>query len=125
MSKIDEWVNSIIVVLLLVHASVWAFGYFTNRLLYLVSFLNLAVGVAIIAYWVAKQFQIQQHNFDALEIAVLCFETIVIAAAVYSIFTSTVHNWLKVTQYIFFGIHFLVLIAAIIFMLTFKINKLF
>ena len=124
MSRTDQWANSILVLLLLLYASVWAYGYFTNRLLYVISFLNLATGIAIIVYWVVKQLQIQQHFIEGREVAVLCFELIVIGTALYGIFSGHVNNWLKVTQYTFFGIHFLVLIGGLIFMLTFKMNRL-
>jgi hypothetical protein len=124
MSKPDQWVIITIGLLILLHLSVLAIGYFTARFAYLSAVQNAAAGVSIILYWAIRQLQIEQHTIETRELIVLLFEVVVIAAAVFYIGTSQRDSWLRVMQYIFFGIHLLALVLGLIFMLTFKMNKL-
>jgi hypothetical protein len=104
--------------------SILVIGYFTAKFTYLAAVLNAAAGISIILYWIIRQLQIEQHYFESREIIVLLFEVLVIAAAVFYIATSQKQNWLRVMQYIFFGIHLVTLLLGLIFMLTFKMKKL-
>ena len=124
MIKSDQSVVIIMGLLILLYLSVWVVGYFTGKLFYFMSILNLASAAAIILYWTVRQLKIQQHTIELREIVVLGAELIVIACAVYVIAAGNKFNWLKVVQYIFFAIHFLLLLLALIFMLTFKMNRL-
>jgi len=124
MIKLDQSVVIIVGLLILLYLSVWAVGYFTGKLFYFMSILNLASAAAIILYWTVRQLKIQQHTIELREIVVLGAELIVIACALYVIAAGNKFNWLKVVQYIVFAIHFLLLLLALIFMLTFKMNRL-
>lgn len=125
MGKSDQWVVITIVVLILLHISILVIGYVTSKVAYLAAIINLAAGASLIGYWVIRQMQIQQHIIETREVIVLLGEVLVIGAAVFYIFSGQKGNWLKVTQYTFFGIHLFVLILALIFMLTFKMDRLF
>ena len=124
MNKTDQPVVIIMGLLLLLYLSVWAVGYFTGKLPYLIAGLNLATAACIILYWVVRQLKIKQHYFELREMMVLGAELAVIACAVYAITAGSKINWLKIVQYIVFAIHFLVLILGLIFMLTVKFNRL-
>ena len=124
MIKSDQSVVIIMGLLILLYLSVWAVSYFTGKLFYFMSILNLASAAAIILYWTVRQLKIQQHTIELRDIVVLGAELIVIACAVYVIAAGNKFNWLKVVQYILFAIHFLLLLLALIFMLTFKMNRL-
>ena len=124
MGKSDQWVIITIALLILLHLSILAIGYFTTKLPYLASVLNLAAGISIILYWIIRQIQIEQHTIELREIIVLFFEVVVIGGAVFYMVATQKNNWLKIMQYLFFGMHLLVLIVGLIFMVTFKMNKL-
>jgi hypothetical protein len=124
MNKTDQWVLIIIVAVIFLHLSVWVIGYRMNKLHLLTAVINLLAGASIIIYWGVRQLKVTHHYIETREIIVLGFEIIVIACAVYAIVTGQKSNLLKVMQYVFFGIHLTVLIAALIFFLTFKMNKL-
>jgi hypothetical protein len=124
MSKSDQWTIITIALLIILHLSILANGYFTTKLPYVASVLNLAAGTSIILYGVIRQIQIEQHTIELGEIIILLFEVSVIGDAVFYIVTTQKNNWLKVLQYITFGIHLLALILGLIFMLTFKMNRL-
>ena len=124
MVKSDQLVITIIVALLIVYITVWVAGYFSHRISYLFSFLNAAAAMCLICYWAIHQLQIQQHAVETREMAVVLLEMLVTVISIYTIVLHPVSMPFKVTQYIIFGIHFIVLIAALVFMLTFKMNRL-
>ncbi len=124
MSKSDQWINITVVVFILLHLSIWVVGLLTNKLSYLTACLNLVAGISIIVYWVQKQLRIDQHYIELREIIVLCFELLVVGCTLYSFITRQWDNGIRIAQYIFFGIHLAALLLFLIFMLTFKMNKL-
>lgn len=123
MSKSDQWVSIIIVVTILIYLSVLTIGLVYHKISWL-SILNIVTALSIVIYWTQKQFRISQHIFDPLEMAVLCFEVAVIGISVYTILGKQSFNWITIIQKVIFGIHLSVLIIFLVFMLTFKINKL-
>lgn len=123
MSKSDQWISLIIVITILINLSVLTMALVFHKTSWL-TLLNVVSALSVIIYWTQKQFQISQHTADPMEIAVLCFEIAVIGFAVYSILSKQSFNWLILLQKIVFGIHLSALILFLIFMLTFKINKL-
>lgn len=125
MSLGDKSVLLIVVGGLLLHITIWVIGYFTNRLAVLISFLNLAMAISFLAYWIINEMQVQQHFFEFREVAFLFFAIIIAGSALYKILSAGQLKWLTILQYIFYGIDLTILIAALIFMLTFKITKLF
>ena len=85
---------------------------------------NLVAGLSVLIYWVQKQLLIKQHLFGITEILALVFEMIVIASAIYFLVSKKAGNWVVILQYVFFGIHLLVLVLLFVFMLTFKMKRL-
>ena len=125
MSKSDQWINLAVFFLIIIHLSVWIIGYKTHKLCSLITWLNLVVGSSVFFYWIQHEISITQHIFEVREMLVLSLEVILIGCALYSLVTHQWNAWLKIIQYIFFGIHLIILIIFLIFMLTFKMNKLF
>lgn len=124
MSKSDQWANIILVIFIVLHLSVLIIGFISGKAPWLAVILNLIVGLSIVIYWLQKELRIVQHNIESTEIIVLCFEVAVIGLSIYLLSSGRWTNWLKTVQYVFFGIHFLCLVAFLVFMLTFKMNKL-
>lgn len=124
MSRSDQWVLFIALAAVVTHISAFIAGLVTNRLPYLMSILNLACSLILVLYWIQKQLRITQHIFETREILVLCLEVTVVVVSVYSLASNTWNTSSRIFQYIVSGIHLLVLIAFILFMLTFKMKKL-
>jgi hypothetical protein len=74
---------------------------------------------------VQKQIRITQHIFEGREIAVLCLECLIAGFSIYCIVARPEGYWVKVIQYTAFGLHFTALVLFGVFLLTFKMNKLF
>jgi hypothetical protein len=124
MSNPDKVVIIIMLLLITIHLGVAVAGFITGRLLFLMTLLNLIAGLSIIIYWIQKQLRISQHIFEGREVLGLILELIVVGCGMYVLSKNHAVNFFKVLQYIFFSIHLLLLILALIFMLTFKMNKL-
>ena len=125
MVKSDQPVIITLAALLFLHTILWIVGYFSDRLSYLFSFLNAATAVMIIVFWSVHEFRIKQHFIEGRELTALGLELLVAAVSIFTILVHPASHSFKITQYIVFGIHFTVLVAGLIFMLTFKITKLF
>ena len=125
MSLEDRWIIIGLVIVILVHFAALIIGHYANKLSYLISILNLAIALSILAYWIINEIQVQQHAIELREIVVLIFEVIVAVSALYNIISANYNKPLRILQHIFFGVDLIVLITALIFMLTFKITKLF
>lgn len=123
MSKSDQWISIFIAFLILIHLSVLIISIVYHKISWM-PVLNLLAALAVILYWVQKQFSISHHILYSSELAVLGFEVAVIAFAVYSILNKQNVNWLMIIQKTVFGIHLSVLVLFLVFMLTFKINRL-
>lgn len=120
----NQFTNIILTVLIAIHFSVLIVGIKTNRIGFYLSLLNLVDGMLILLYWIQKQLSITQHFVDTTEILVLSFEMIVIASASYLLMSKKVSNSLVIMQHVLFGIHLLVLILFLVFMLTIKMKRL-
>jgi hypothetical protein len=125
MSISDKQMNMILILVIIIYLAVLVTGLWKHELVNYCSFLNAATGAAIIVYWVQKQIGITQHIVEAREIAVLCLEGLIAGMAIYAIFASPTPYWLKIMQYIIFGVHLSLLVLFLVFMLTFKMKKLF
>jgi hypothetical protein len=124
MFKSDELVIGILSFTILIQTAILIAGRITGKPALPVSIFNAAFAFSVLGYWLVRQFQIQQHMYDSREALVLFSEIILIILTVYSIIIQHSNYPLRVIQYCFFAIHFLVCLLAFIFMLTFKINRL-
>jgi len=123
MSKPDNWIIFSVASLIAVHLAVLVIGLITKKF-YAATVLNLVLGLSVIIYWIQNQLRITQHYIDMREMLCLGFEVILIASAIYSLAASRQTSLTIVAQCVFFGIHFVALLLFIVFMLTFRINKL-
>jgi hypothetical protein len=125
MSRSDQWANILLELLVILYFSILIIGLIIRKLPVLIPLLNIAVALLIIVYWIQKQLRIDQHFIETRELVVLGIETLIIATATYFINTAHRYYWLKIIQYWVFGIHLALLLLFIVFMLTFKMNRLF
>jgi len=124
MSSSDKQISGVLAVIILIHIAIPVTGLAIASCFYLVVYLNLAVSIALLLYWLQKQIRIQQHFIELREVIVLGFEVVVAGCSVYALVTEPVSS-LRLIHLVFSGIHLLAFIAFFIFMLLFKIKKLF
>ena len=87
--------------------------------------LNFVSGSLIVGYWVRKQIIITQHIFEIREITYVSFELFVAGLSGYTVLTRPANSIMSTVHYSIAALHLLGLIMFLIFMLTFKIRKLF
>ncbi|MCW3116077.1 MAG: hypothetical protein JWM28_159, partial [Chitinophagaceae bacterium] len=96
-----------------------------NKLPFYIVFINLLAGLSVIIYWIQKQIRITQHSIEFREMIFLVIESLIVGISVYYILSSPLNHWIKVVQYIIFGLHWILTLLALAFMLTFRIKRLF
>lgn len=125
MSKSDQFIAVIILLLILIHLVIGIAGYITGRLLLLVTLLNLLSASAIVIYWIQKQLTISRHIFEGREMIVVGLELAMLVGAVYFFCSGRGVIFARLLQYFFFGAHLLCLLLGLFFMLSFKMNRLY
>lgn len=95
-----------------------------SQLIFIIT-LNIITSFLLVFYWVFKQFRIKTHFYELREMAVLFFEILILVSSLYAIYLDVFPKWIAVIEYGFFVLHLIVLILCLIFILTFKIRKLF
>lgn len=124
MSTTDIRETTVLILVFIFHLAAIIIGYKMQKTTLLISYLNAMLVISMFIYWVLKNLNIQEHNFELRESYALFTEACILIFALYSIMGF--HNsTLKVINYIGFGIHLLVTIGMYIFISLFKINKLF
>ena len=124
MSSSDKQISAALAIIILIHIAIPVMGLANASCFYLVAYLNLAVSLSLLLYWLQKQIRIQQHFIELREVVVLGFEAAVVGCSAYALIKEPL-RWLRVTHFVFSGIHLLAFIAFFIFMFLFKIKKLF
>lgn len=122
---IDKYVNLVIVLILICHLIAFIIGQKMQKTALLISYVNAIVVICILVFWVNKNLNIQEHYFEFKEVLVLCLEACVLIFALCSIVGFYNNSYVKVINYIAFGLHVLAAMGMLIFMLVFKYNKLF
>jgi hypothetical protein len=112
------------IILILLHVLMLVVGYKTNQLAYFMAILNGLLSLSILVYWIQKQFRMTQHHFEWREINVLGFEMLVAGLAFYALMSKTEYSWLRLLHHVFWVLHFLCLVAFLVFLLTFKMKRL-
>jgi hypothetical protein len=124
MSHANLRVNIILGALVVSHLLVLVILFVSDAGPLFAGLLNMIAGIGAIFYWARKELRIQKHYYGWQEITALCFEALVIISAACFVAGNYWNGQLKTLQFTIFGIHLLCCLLMLIFMLTFKINKL-
>src|SRR6187402_603078 len=125
MSYSDKRISAAIAATILIHFAILIVSLVTPTLSFLTLLINLAISLSICIYWIQKKIRITQRIFELREILFISLEVMVAGCSIYSILTADPIIWLRVVNFVILGIHLLLLLAFFIFMLTFKIKRLF
>lgn len=121
----DINVSTVMIIIFIFHLATIIIGYKTQKTTLLISYLNAAIVIGLFIYFAINSLNIEQHKFEFRELFVICMETCILIFALYSIIGFHNKTYVKVINYIGFGIHLLGTTGMLYFMLTFKFNKLF
>ena len=120
----DQFIKLILSICIIVHFAVFILTFTSKKFLQFVSVLNGAVAAGIIFYWPKRQMRYEKFDFHSKEMLVLIFELILLLISIYTLIKPGVHQWIKLTQCISFGIHLIILVFLLCFMNFFKMNQL-
>ncbi len=121
--------NSTLTILLIGCIVIFALALLNSLLnshsLFFILLLNSVAALSILLYWTIKQLSITQHYFEVREVVVIFIEVLILCFSLYGLFGKTLTKWPKILTYGIFGTHFIVLVLFLLFVLTFKMKKLF
>ena len=115
---------NLVIAILICQIATLLIGIKISKTQVVVSYLNAIVVIGILIFWVSQNLNLQQHYFEFREAFVLCLEACILIFALYSILGFQ-NNTLKTINYIGFALHLLAAVGLLVFILTFKITKLF
>jgi hypothetical protein len=121
----DITVITVMIIILICHIATITIGKKRQKTTLLISYLNAVIVIGIFIYFAINSLHIEQHNFEFRELFVLCLEACILIFALYSIIGFPNKTYVKIINYIGFGIHLLATTGMLYFMLTLKFNKLF
>jgi hypothetical protein len=120
----DSWIIVLIISFLVINIIVFVVGYKIHQLPYCIAILNLVVASLSTLYWIIDSVNIRHFNLETREIIVLSIEVFIIGFGIFSLLTKQEKLSVNIINYIGFGINFLAGLGMLIFMLTFKMNRL-
>ena len=121
----DTNVSTAIIIILICHLSIFIIGWKTQKNTLLISCLNAVIAIGIFIFFAIDIVNLKQHNFELREIFVICMEVCILIFGLYTIMGFQERTYVKVINYIGFGIHLLATTGMLYFMLTFKFDRLF
>ncbi len=121
----DLLVSIIITLILISHLVALIIGYKMQKTSLIISYLNTITVIGVSAFWAITIPNIKQHNFEFRELLVICLETCILIFALYSIIGFHNKAYVKVINFIGFGVHLLTTIIMFYYMFAFKFDKLF
>jgi len=121
----DINISTAMIGILICHLAIITFGYILQKTTLFISYLNAVIVIGIFIFWAINSLNVKHHNLEFRELFVLCFEACILIFALYSIIVFHTKTYVKVINYIGFGIHLLATIGMLYYILTFKFNRLF
>jgi hypothetical protein len=109
---------------LIINIAVFLVGYKVHQLPCYIPILNIVIGSILILYWVVESLNVRHLNIEQREMIVLSMEIFIVGFAIYSLLTKQEKMAINLVNYIGFGINFLAGFGMLIFLLTFKMNRL-
>ena len=120
----DSWIIIFIVSFLAINIIVFTVGYKINQLPYLIAILNIVISSLSIIYWIIKNLNVQHLHIELREIIILSIEVFIVGFAILCLLTKQEKLAVNIVNYLGFSIKFLAGLGMLIFMLTYKMNRL-
>ena len=113
------------IIILVCHIAIITIGYKKQKTILLISYLNVVIVIGIFVFWVINSLNTKQHNFELRELFGICLEACILIFGLYTILGFQNKTYVKLINYIGFGIHLFAVTGMLYFMLTFKLDRLF
>lgn len=114
-----------IVITLILQLVVLTIRYKIKKPIISIAYVNASIAIGILLFWGIDTLFLKQHQFETREVFIGCLEVSVLLFALYAITGFHHKNYVKIINQIGFWFHVLATIGMLIFMYTFKIDRLF
>ncbi len=118
-------VSATMIIILICHLAAIIIGYKMQKTTLLISYLNAVIVIGLFVFWAINSLNIIQHNFEFRELVVLCMEACILIFAIYAIRGFHNKTYVRVINYIGFGIHLLATTGMLYYIAAFKFDRLF
>lgn len=124
MSRSDQQLVIILIVTILVYIGIWVTGLVRGKVFNTILWLNAVTSLAFLVYRLQHELRIVQHTAELREIVVLGLEGLVLIFSCYCIISTKGGTGWKIFHYTAYGVHLTALVLLLIFMISFKFNRL-
>lgn len=121
----DINVRTALIIILICNVVTITIGYKMRKTSLLISYLNAVIVTSIFVFWAINSLNIKQHSFEFRELVVIGLEACILIVALYAIRGPHNKAYVKVINYIGFGIHLLATTGMLYYISTFKFDRLF
>ena len=123
--RTDDIIKLVLIGLLAIHFIVLILSFSSKKFLAMISILNVGLAISVLVYWIRKYMITGISYAGVSEMSLVIGEIIVLISGIMLLMMPHPANYLKGAHYLFFGIHILIMLLFLAFMLFFKMNKLF
>lgn len=118
-------INTITIIVLFFHLIALFIGYKTQKTALITSYTNVITVIDILVFWSINYLNTKQYHFNFYELIILCLELCFLVFALFTIISGSSKVYIKIINYLIFGVHLLATIIMLLYMLAFKFSKLF
>ncbi len=121
----DTSISAAVIIFLICHLATITIGCKTQKTTLLISYLNVIVVIGVFLFWMIYTLNIKKHIFEFRALFVIGMEACILIFALFYIIGFHKKTYVKVINYIGFGVHLLIATGMLYYISTFKIDKLF
>ncbi|MFB9054136.1 hypothetical protein ACFFVB_13690 [Formosa undariae] len=121
----DTTVSTLLIIILSCHLATIIIGYKTKEVIKSMSYLNAIFALGLLVFFAINTLKTNRHPFQITEVLALGVEVCILIFAVVAVIGFRNKAYVKVINYMGFWFHLLVSAGMIIFMFTFKMDRLF
>ncbi len=121
----DVYLTTILTITLICHISAIIIGYKIKKTTLTISYLNAVTVIGVFVILAVSSPNITQHRFEIRELLVIGLESCILIFAFYFVLGFRNKIYVRVINFIGFGIHLLATTGMFYYMFTFEFDKLF
>jgi len=121
----DLNISILLTIILACHLAILIWGYKTRKTPLLIAYFNAAFMIGMLVFRTLKSLKSKQYTFDLTELSIIGLEVVILIFALFYIYSLRNKGYVKVINYIGFGIHLLATTGLLLYISFFKFSRLY
>ncbi|MBF8150801.1 hypothetical protein ITJ86_12890 [Winogradskyella sp. F6397] len=121
----DTHIITVLIIIIICHIAAIIVTYKKKKSALIIPYLNMAIVIGILGFGTITIPNIKAHHFELIELIVIGFESCILLFAFFAIFDVFNKTYVKVVNFIGFGLHLLATIGLFYYMVAFKFDSLY